>query len=88
MLCHNHQSFAKLEDMASRFKKVILLLDNDSEGKKLVQRATRVLRGRARVDLFYQRALLPASRGKIRHVEELAPFSEIILSRKISIPSP
>ncbi len=84
MLCHN-QSIAKLEDRAPSFRKVILLLDNDSEGKRLVHRATRVLRGRAQVDLFYQHELLPASKGKIRHVEEFSSYSEM-LARQV-VPS-
>jgi 5S rRNA maturation endonuclease (ribonuclease M5) len=75
MLCH-HPKGAKLEDEASKFKKTILLLDNDSEGRKLGERTRRLLSGRTSVDMYYQRALLPASRGKIRHVEELAQYAE------------
>ncbi len=63
MLCHN-SSVSKLEDESSEFKKTILLLDNDSEGRKLVERTRRLLSGRVKLDLFYQRALLPASRGR------------------------
>jgi len=75
MLCH-HTNVVKLEDHASKFKKTILLLDNDSEGRKLLERTQRLLSSRVKIDLFYQRALLPASKGKIRHVEELAPYAE------------
>ena len=75
MLCH-HMNVVKLEDTASRFKKTILLLDNDAEGRKLAERTQRILCGRVRLDMFYQKELLPASRGKIRHVEELAPYAE------------
>lgn len=75
MLCHN-SNITKLEDKAKKFKKTILLLDNDSEGRKLSARTQRILRGRINIDLYYQRELLPASKGKIRHVEELAPYAE------------
>lgn len=75
MLCHK-QNISKLESAASRFKKTILLLDNDSEGKKLSARTQRILRGRVKLDMYYQRELLPASRGKIRHVEEFATYAE------------
>src|ERR1700730_14247023 len=75
MLCHKN-NVLKLEETASRFRKTILLLDNDSEGRKLRERTIRILNGRVKIDTFYQRALLPASRGKIRHVEELAPYAE------------
>jgi 5S rRNA maturation endonuclease (ribonuclease M5) len=75
MLCH-HSNILKLEAEVSKFRKTILLLDNDSEGRKLLERTKRILNGRTRIDLFYQRELLPASKGKIRHVEELAPYAE------------
>jgi 5S rRNA maturation endonuclease (ribonuclease M5) len=75
MLCHKN-SVLTLEGLASKHKKTILLLDNDSEGRKLSERTRRILSGRARIDMFYQRELLPASRGKIRHVEELASYAD------------
>ncbi len=75
MLCHR-SNITKLEERASKFRKTILLLDNDSEGRKLTERTRRILNGRVRLDTFYQRKLLPASKGKIRHVEELAPFAD------------
>ena len=75
MLCHKNNVLT-LEETASSFKKIILLLDNDREGKKLSERTRRILGGRVRIDTFYQRELLPASKGKIRHVEELAPYAQ------------
>ena len=75
MLCHN-SNVTKLEEKASNFKKTILLLDNDSEGRKLATRTQRILRGRVKLDTYYQKAILPASKGKIRHIEELAPYAE------------
>jgi len=75
MLCHKN-SVLTLEEASSGYKKIILLLDNDREGKKLSARTRKILAGRARIDTFYQRELLPASKGKIRHVEELAPYAQ------------
>lgn len=75
MLCHN-SNLTRLERKAAKYEKTILLLDNDDEGRRLADRAKRTLSGRVRLDLFYQRELLPASKGKIRHVEELAPYAE------------
>jgi 5S rRNA maturation endonuclease (ribonuclease M5) len=74
MLCHKANVTA-LEERAKDFRKIILLLDNDSEGRKLSDRTQRILRGRVKVDTFYQRELLPAGKGRIRHVEELAPYA-------------
>jgi 5S rRNA maturation endonuclease (ribonuclease M5) len=81
MLCHKNNVLT-LEETALGFKKIILLLDNDREGKKLSERTSRILSGRVRIDTFYQRELLPASKGKIRHIEELAPYAQR-LSRHI-----
>jgi 5S rRNA maturation endonuclease (ribonuclease M5) len=75
MLCHK-QNVSKLEGKASQYKKTILLLDNDNEGKKLSARTQRILRGRIKLDTHYQRELLPASRGKIRHVEEFSSYAD------------
>jgi 5S rRNA maturation endonuclease (ribonuclease M5) len=75
MLCH-HQNANKLEVQAKGFRKMILLLDNDAEGRKLAQRTCRMLAGRVKFDLYYQREILPASRGKIRHIEDLAAYAE------------
>ena len=75
MLCHN-SNYAKLESKASNYRKTILLLDNDSEGKALSKRVQKTLSGRVRTDLHYQRKLLPASKGRIRHVEELSTYAD------------
>ncbi|MHB1909298.1 MAG: toprim domain-containing protein [Nitrososphaerales archaeon] len=80
MLCHK-QNVAKLESEASHYKKTIFLLDNDSEGKKLLARTKRILEGRVKLDTYYQREMLPASKGKIRHVEELQAYSQRIAYR-------
>jgi len=81
MLCHKN-NILSLEETASRFQKIILLLDNDREGQKLSARTKKILGGKVRIDTFYQRELLPASKGKIRHVEELAPYA-LRLSRHV-----
>ena len=75
MLCHN-SSIAKLEEQAAKFKKTILLLDNDREGRRLGRKAQDILRGKVSIDMYYQRELLPASKGKIRHIEELSTYSD------------
>jgi 5S rRNA maturation endonuclease (ribonuclease M5) len=74
MLCHK-SNIVSLEERAKDFAKIILLLDNDAEGKKLSERTQRILRGRVKVDTYYQRELLPAGRGRIRHVEELSSYA-------------
>ena len=80
LLCHN-SNLAKLESKCIKFRKTILLLDNDQEGRRLLQRVKRVLNGRVAMDLFYQKEMLPASKGKIRHVEEFSAFADRLSSR-------
>lgn len=75
MLCH-HPKTLTLEEESQKFEKIILLLDNDSEGRKLAERTQRLLK--VSFDMYYQRALLPASKGKIRHVEELAKYADSV----------
>jgi 5S rRNA maturation endonuclease (ribonuclease M5) len=77
MLCHR-QNAQKLEERAASYRKIILLLDNDSEGKKLAKKTDKLLAGKAKIDSSYRRRLLPASKGRIRHVEELQSFAERI----------
>ena len=80
LLCHN-SNLSKHETRCNEFSKTILLLDNDQEGRKLVQRVKRALNGRVAMDLFYQKEMLPASKGKIRHVEEFSAFADRLASR-------
>jgi len=83
MLCHN-SSVSKLEDTAVKFRKTILLLDNDREGRRLVRRTQDKLRGKVPIDLYYQRQLLPASKGKIRHIEEFNSYSDQLTRHAIA----
>jgi 5S rRNA maturation endonuclease (ribonuclease M5) len=71
MLCH-HQNLRRLVEKGKNYRKFILLLDGDREGRQLAQRTEKALEGKVRIDMFYARALLPASGGRIRHVEELS----------------
>ncbi len=80
LLCHNSK-LAKLESRCIEFRKIIFLLDNDQEGRRLLQRVKRVLNGRVSMDLFYQKEMLPASKGKIRHVEEFSALADRLSTR-------
>ena len=75
MLCHRPKGVS-LEDQCSKFEKLVFLLDNDAEGRRLVERTKKLLSGKASIDMYYQRALLPAAKGRIRHVEELSQYAE------------
>lgn len=57
-------------------KKIILLLDMDRTGKHLTSKLVSQLQHKGNnVNLFYKKALAKITKGKIRHVEELAIYA-------------
>ena len=57
-------------------KKIILLLDMDRTGKHLTSKLVSQLQHKGNnVNLFYKKALAKITNGKIRQVEELAPYA-------------
>ncbi|MEM2955914.1 MAG: toprim domain-containing protein [Nitrososphaerales archaeon] len=78
LLCHN-ESLVKLAIKAEKYKKIILLLDLDKKGRALTKRAAMILQEKSRkIDLFFRRELAKASKGKIKHVEELSRFGDYL----------
>ncbi len=79
MLCHNG-SINSLAESASSYKKTILLLDLDNEGRALTKKAAKMLQGKTVIDLAYRKELGALTKGRIRHVEELIRFKDFIVS--------
>ncbi|MBM3897110.1 MAG: topoisomerase [Thaumarchaeota archaeon] len=79
MLCHNG-GIKRLIESAGLYRKTILLLDLDKEGRSLTGRAGRMLQGRITIDLSYRKELGAIAKGRIRHIEELSRFRDFILS--------
>jgi len=78
LLCHN-KSLVKLASEAERYKKTILLLDLDEKGRELTKKAAIILQEKnIKIDLFFRRELAKATKGKIRHIEELNRFSDYL----------
>ncbi len=76
LLCHN-KSLVKLASEAERYDKVILLLDLDEKGRELTKKAAIILQEKnIKIDIFFRRELAKATKGKIRHIEELSRFSD------------
>lgn len=74
MLSYN-QSFVELVEHAKAFKRVVLLLDLDEKGRKLTKRIALLLQEKKiTIDLFFRRELASATKGAVRHVEELSRF--------------
>jgi len=57
------------------YKKAILLLDLDEQGKALTAKLTRILTGHVKVDLFYRKKLREIGKGKITAVQNLLKYS-------------
>jgi len=78
LLCHN-KSLVELASEAERYGKTILLLDLDRKGRALTKKAAIILQEKSiKIDLFFRRELIKATKGKIRHIEELSRFSDYI----------
>ncbi len=78
LLCHN-ESLVRLASEAERYKKIILLLDLDKKGKALTKKAATILQEKkSKIDLFFRRELAKASKGRIKHIEELNRFSDYL----------
>jgi len=78
LLCHN-EGFLNLVKEAEGHKKVILLPDLDSKGRWLTKRAALLLQEKKKIiDLFFRRELLSATKGRVRHIEELKRFKEYL----------
>lgn len=73
---HNFKGVADFVDSHHSRKKIILLLDMDRTGRHLTGRLVSQLQARRNsVDLFYKRALARITKGKVRHVEDLANYA-------------
>lgn len=78
LLCHN-KGLVELASEAERYKKTILLPDLDKKGRALTKKAAIILQERSvKIDLFFRRELAKATKGKIRHIEELNRFGDYL----------
>ena len=77
MLCHSG-GMTDLVENAGLYRKTILLLDLDKEGKALTGKTAKLLQGRTAVDLTYRKELGAITKGRIRHVEELIRFKDFM----------
>jgi len=74
--CHN-SNLAKLTDRATKHSQVILLLDLDSQGRRLTGiLASALQRKGIRVNLTHRRRLARITQGRISGVQELRSYSE------------
>jgi len=71
---HSFKGLAKFTDSVDSYKRLILLLDLDRKGRYLTGRIIFQLEHRIRIDLSFKRKLAMITKGKIRHIEDLARY--------------
>ncbi len=78
MLCHN-SNLKLLVEEAEKYRKTILLLDLDREGRSLTKKAATLLEEKKNtIDLYFRRKLSSTTRGRVKQIEELSRFSEYL----------
>ena len=71
---HSFKGLTKFVDSMVSYKQVILLLDLDSKGRHLTSKIILQLEHQIRIDLSFKRKLASITKGKIRHIEDLARY--------------
>ena len=76
MLCQ--KDLLHLISETKKYKKTILLLDLDREGKRLTKKVILMLHeNKLVVDLFFRRELTPITKGRVKHIEELDRYKDL-----------
>ena len=71
---HSFKGLVKFADSMDSYKRIILLLDLDREGRYLTSRIISQLEHRIRIDLSFKRKLAMITKGKVRHIEDLSRY--------------
>ena len=71
---HRFGGIIKFADFVSRYKRIIILFDNDRKGKQLTRKSIEMLQRRTKVDLYYKRKLCKITKNKIRYIEQLVCY--------------
>lgn len=75
---HRFGGITKFADSVCCHKNLILLFDSDRKGKYLTKRVIEQLERRTRIDLSYKNRLMKITSGKIRSIEELSQYEEVL----------
>ncbi len=71
---HSFKGLARFADSIGSYKRLIVLLDHDRKGRYLTSRIISELEHRIIIDLSFKRRLTSITKGKIRHIEDLAVY--------------
>jgi len=72
------QGMTDFSDHVSKFEKIIILFDKDRQGSTLVKKSFRILDRRTKLDLRYKSRLGKITKGKVKCVEELKMYEDLI----------
>lgn len=79
MQFHRYGGFAKFADAAVRHPRVILLFDYDRKGRYMTRRLARLLQRRTVLDLTYRKRLYRITRGRVRFVEDMLQYHDVLV---------
>jgi len=71
---HKFNGMIKFADSAAKYRKIILLLDDDRKGKYLTKKIIELLERRTKIDLLFKKKLVSITKGKIRFIEQLVCY--------------
>ena len=70
---------------AESYRKVILMLDLDHEGRTMTKKVvSNLAKKNISTDLFYRKRLFTATKGEVKCIQELLRYSELIDDSVIS----
>lgn len=75
---HKFGGVIKFADLASRYKHLIVLFDSDRKGRYLTGKIIKQLERRTKVDLSFKKELVMITKGKIRCIEQLSCYKQLI----------
>jgi len=71
---HRFNGMIKFADSAAKYRKLILLLDGDRNGRYLTKKINELLEHRTKIDLLFKKKLVSITKGKIRFIEQLVCY--------------
>ena len=71
---HRFNGMIKFADSATKYRKLILLLDGDRKGRYLTKKIIGLLEHRTKIDLLFKKKLVTITKGKIRFIEQLVCY--------------
>jgi 5S rRNA maturation endonuclease (ribonuclease M5) len=77
---HRFGGITKFADSVSDHKCLIILFDSDRKGRYLTRRVIEQLERRTRIDLSYKKKLTEITRGKVRAIEDLGRYEQVLFA--------